>query len=261
MILEPNTIQTLLERANALQGMSLIELAWQCGYSKIADLKRHKGFVGELLEQALGASSGCKPQPDFPAFGVELKTIPVVASKAFQDLTRRPPHRAAPCRKASISSEVNEHRSLKGGEYRPKESTFVSIIPLMTIQQETWKTSVVYQKLKKVLWIPIVSDLPSSTLLSSSVLLKTRWIGTPTLWSPSVDQEAILRADWEEVADMIVMGELEQISARQGTYLQVRPKGANAKSLVWAIGAAGHKIQTLPRGFYLRSQFTKQILT
>jgi DNA mismatch repair protein MutH len=60
--------------------------------------------------------------------------------------------------------------------------------------------------------------------------------------------------------DMITMGELEQITAHQGQYLQIRPKAANAKALRKGINSEGEEILTLPRGFYVRTKLTIQIL-
>ena len=45
-----------------------------------------------------------------------------------------------------------------------------------------------------------------------------------------------------------------------GEYLQIRPKAANGKVLCSCFDAEGNKVKTLPRGFYLRSTFTKTIL-
>ncbi|MFB0975307.1 MAG: DNA mismatch repair protein MutH, partial [Tolumonas sp.] len=42
--------------------------------------------------------------------------------------------------------------------------------------------------------------------------------------------------------------------------LQLRPKAASGRSLTLAIGKDGTLIQTRPRGFYLRSTFTRQLL-
>ena len=39
--------------------------------------------------------------------------------------------------------------------------------------------------------------------------------------------------------DMIVLGQVERITARHGGFLQLRPKAANAKALTEAIGAQG----------------------
>ncbi len=44
-------------------------------------------------------------------------------------------------------------------------------------------------------------------------------------------------------------------------YLQVQPKAVSSKCLCWATGAEGEKIQTLPRGFYLRPGFTAQLFS
>ena len=53
---------------------------------------------------------------------------------------------------------------------------------------------------------------------------------------------------------------LEEISAREGECLQIRPKAANAAARRLAIGASGGREPTLPRGFYLRASFTAAIL-
>ena len=55
--------------------------------------------------------------------------------------------------------------------------------------------------------------------------------------------------DWEELMDLIVLGEVERITARHGEVLQLRPKAANSKALTEAIGARGETILTLPMGF------------
>jgi DNA mismatch repair protein MutH len=42
--------------------------------------------------------------------------------------------------------------------------------------------------------------------------------------------------------------------------LQLRPKAANNKARTEAIGEKGQPIMTLPRGFYLKKSFTRQLL-
>lgn len=80
------------------------------------------------------------------------------------------------------------------------------------------------------------------------------------LWSPNEEEDNQLRLDWEELMDMIVLGHVEHITARHGEVLQLRPKAANAKALTEAIGANGEPILTLPRGFYLKKNFTRALL-
>ena len=135
---------------------------------------------------------------------------------------------------------------------RPKESTFICTVNLLPNQQPDWATSTVKKKLSRVLWVPIEAD--------ASIPLPQRRIGTAILWSPDQEQEKILRQDWEELTGMIHMGELDQITARYGKYLQIRPKAMNARSLQTGIDAEGNISKTLPRGFYLRTVFTRQIL-
>jgi DNA mismatch repair endonuclease MutH len=50
------------------------------------------------------------------------------------------------------------------------------------------------------------------------------------------------------------------ITAHQGTALQIRPKAADSSIQTTAIDEDGNVIKTSPRGFYLRSSFTTAIL-
>lgn len=134
---------------------------------------------------------------------------------------------------------------------KPKESTFVCAINLTNLESQ-WENSLVQRKLSRVLWLPIEAD--------PDIPLAARRIGSAILWSPDKDQESVLRRDWEELMDMIAMGELEQITAHQGQYLQIRPKASNSKALCKGINSEGEEILTLPRGFYLRTILTMQIL-
>ena len=70
----------------------------------------------------------------------------------------------------------------------------------------------------------------------------------------------MLRQDWEELMEMIQLGGIEQLSAKMGTVLQIRPKAAHSRVRSRAVGSDGSPIETNPRGFYLRSGFTRAIL-
>ena len=133
----------------------------------------------------------------------------------------------------------------------PKESTFVCAINLSKIESH-WEESLVKHKLSRVLWIPIEAD--------PEIPLAARRIGSAILWSPDEKQETALKRDWQELMDIIAMGELEQITAHQGEYLQVRPKAANTRALTKGTDSEGEEILTLPRGFYIRTSLTRQIL-
>ena len=134
----------------------------------------------------------------------------------------------------------------------PLETTYVCYAHLTDIAGIEWHNCNVKNKLKQVLWVPIDGR--------REIAPSERIIATPFLWSPSPLQEQQLRQDWEELMEQIALGNIERITARHGQYLQLRPKAANGKALTDAIGPEGNIIQTRPRGFYLRKEFTQQIV-
>lgn len=212
----PQSQEQLLAQAQRLAGYSLGELAALAGVPIPRDLKRDKGWIGILLEIWLGASAGSKPEQDFAALGVELKTIPI------------------------------------DRQGRPLETTFVCVAPLTGNSGVTWESSHVRHKLQRVLWIPVEGE--------REIPLAQRRVGAPLLWTPDEEEDRQLRMDWEELMDLIVLGQVERITARHGEVLQLRPKAANSKALTEAIGARGEPILTLPRGFYLKKNFTGALL-
>jgi DNA mismatch repair protein MutH len=135
---------------------------------------------------------------------------------------------------------------------KPLETTFVCVAPLTGNSGVTWLTSHVRHKLARVLWIPVEGG--------REIPLRERRVGAPLLWSPDAEEDEMLRQDWEELMDMIVLGLVEQITARHGAWLQIRPKAANSKALTEGIGDQGQPIMTLPRGFYLKKSFTGPLL-
>jgi DNA mismatch repair protein MutH len=135
---------------------------------------------------------------------------------------------------------------------QPKESTYVCTVSLQQTGALTWQQSWVRQKLAKVLWVPIEADPP--------IPLAERYIGQAILWQPSPEQDQALQADWEELMDRIVLGEQAEITAKEGQYLQLRPKAANSKVLGTGVSDEGELYQTNPKGFYLRTSFTSQVL-
>ncbi|WP_416776640.1 DNA mismatch repair endonuclease MutH [Xenorhabdus budapestensis] len=134
----------------------------------------------------------------------------------------------------------------------PLETTFVCVAPLTGNSGITWENCHVRRKLSRVLWVPVEGE--------REIPLSERRIGSPLLWSPNLVEEELLRCDWEELMDLIVLGKVENITARYGEVLQLRPKAANSRALTEAIGEHGQPIMTLPRGFYLKKSFTAPLL-
>jgi len=139
-----------------------------------------------------------------------------------------------------------------GAHARPLESTHVCTVNLDKLAGQRWETSTVRHKLARVLWLPIES--------SRGLALAARRVGTALLWSPAPEEEAILRADWEEHMELIGTGRLDELDARMGVWLQIRPKGPNRDALVNSSDDDGAPAMTLPRGFYLRVAGTARIL-
>ena len=134
----------------------------------------------------------------------------------------------------------------------PLETTYVCYAPLTQLAGVTWENSNVRDKLKKVLWIPVQGE--------REIPPAERIVGSPIMWQPNAIQTQLMQEDWEELMDLITLGKVENITARVGEVLQLRPKAANGKALTDAIGADGSLIKTRPRGFYLRKSFTQSIL-
>ena len=135
---------------------------------------------------------------------------------------------------------------------KPLESTYVCVAPMTGATLQRWEDSWVCRKLQQVLWVPVLAE--------RDIPLPERMIGRAFLWQPSPAQQQLLRQDWEELMDLLALGNLALIKGSHGRALQLRPKGANSKALTRAIGAGGEPIQALPRGFYLKTTFTSQIL-
>lgn len=210
----PRSIDELLGRAQKLAGQSIGILAPQCGFQVPEDLRRHKGFIGHVLEHALGASAGSRAEPDFPGLGIEMKSLPIHP------------------------------------DGRVKEATYVCTAPLDSSMARNWEESWPARKLSQVLWIPIIQ----------APIVGDRVIATPLLWRPSREESETLAADYREITDLIALGELRQLTSKVGTALHLRPKGANADDLTWAIDDGGTWSTTVHRGFYLRPTFTHAIL-
>ena len=133
----PASADALLQKARSVAGRPLSTLAEQLDRPVPVDLRRAKGWIGHLLESFLGASAGSRAEPDFPQWGIELKTLPV------------------------------------NFEGRPRESTWVCTAPLDGSLSATWQDSWARRKLSRVLWIPIVGEAstpPSDRLVGSALL-------------------------------------------------------------------------------------------
>lgn len=134
----------------------------------------------------------------------------------------------------------------------PIESTYVCTLSLADAESQEWATSWVRAKLACVLWVP--------TLGAADLPWPERRLGEPVMWSPTPEQESVLRGDFDDVVGLVGIGRIEELTAHRGRFMQVRPKAAHGRVRTAAYGAEGELIETIPRGFYLRARFTGALL-
>lgn len=134
----------------------------------------------------------------------------------------------------------------------PLQSTWVCVAPLDGTMARHWEDSRVRAKLAAVLWVPVDGD--------PSIPPARRRVRGPRMWRPSADEEARIREDWEFHAEVIGLGELWQLDARNGEVLQIRPKALNSAERVWTYDDEGERVRANPKGFYLRRSFTQSVL-
>ena len=137
-------------------------------------------------------------------------------------------------------------------EGKPLETTFVCVAPLTQALGETWRTSNVYKKLRHVCWVPIISD--------RAIPIPHRQVATPFLWQMSKEEEARFEADWQELTELILLGHHDQITAKHGDILQLRPKAADSSVRSQGFDREGRPVQAPPKGFYIRTDFTRALL-
>lgn len=120
VITPPRNIIDLQQRCQQITGQTIGHLAETLNLPIPANLLQAKGWMGQLIEASLGATGSSKPEPDFAALGIELKTIPVDANN------------------------------------KPLETTYVCTVQTNETALH-WRESWVYRKLKHVLWVPVLA--------------------------------------------------------------------------------------------------------
>ncbi|WP_341503042.1 DNA mismatch repair endonuclease MutH [Gallaecimonas sp. GXIMD4217] len=206
----PQSLDELQDRARALSGFTLAELADRAGLSVPKDLKREKGWMGLLLEHFLGAQAGSRPEPDFPELGVELKTLPI------------------------------------DRQGRPLESTFVAVAPYEGWQGVQWQGSHVRAKLARVLWIPILAErslAPAERLIATPMLHSLQPDEEAILrrdWEELVELLALGRFDeisahkgqYLQLRPKAANGRVKTLARNsEGELVAVQPKGFYLRSL------------------------------
>lgn len=135
---------------------------------------------------------------------------------------------------------------------RPRESTFVCAFRVEEADRAEWQRSWVREKLERVLFVPVIGARGASAA--------ERRFGQALLWSPTPEQDRALAHDFDDIVGLVGAGRIEELDARLGRYLQMRPKARDGRARTVAYGDDGERLGTVPRGFYLRASFTGAVL-
>lgn len=204
----PKTVNCLIKRAENIAGKTLRQLAEEFGVPLPYHLHHAKGWIGQLLEQVLGASAGNQDCPDFKELGIELKTLPTST------------------------------------EGLPLESTYLCRIAL-PIQESDFYHSRAYSKLAKVLWVPIIvcdrSDI-STRMVAPAVLWSPEGAILQSLQNDWEELTELMRlghyenlsahhGQYLQVRPKAASGKvLTQVINHQGQAISIVPKGFYLRS-------------------------------
>lgn len=212
----PKTEESLFLQAQLLSGRCLGELAVKAGMDIPCNLKYEKGWIGKLIEFWLGGACSSMSGPDFPNLGIELKTIPI-----------------------------------KNGN--SSEPTFICNESLVKGLDMTWKNSYIYNKIRRILWMPILYN-------RKNILLSKLTVGNYLLWSPNKEENHLLKSDWEELMDLVFLQNTTHSIPYYGEILQLIPNKSGTKKLLTSASRNySNPSFNISKRFYFRKRFTSKI--
>lgn len=205
----------LLRVYTEIQGIPFRELAETLTYDISKDPKSMKAAAGDIAEIVAGKKPDSLPEADFSQFDIEVKTVPL---------------------------------DLMG---HPRENTKITALNYTRLLTEEWATSHVYEKVRVVLFVPIVKE--------DTKRPDSWYVRSPFIWMPSRGQLSVIRNDWETIQGMVQRG--EQLAAKIGQYLIANTsgqgKGRDERTYHLLNGRA---IKVKTRAFFLRKTFVSEIL-
>ena len=137
-------------------------------------------------------------------------------------------------------------------DFKVLESTFFCSAPLNEMRVRRFEESILFHKISRVLFVFFVAP--------RDFAYEKRYVAGFRFWSPSKEDLAVIRQDYDELMEKVSLGLVEEISARNGNVIQMRPKAANGQALTDCVGPAGTMIKVRPRGFYMRRIFMQNLI-
>ncbi|QJC31831.1 hypothetical protein GJT88_02125 [Enterobacteriaceae endosymbiont of Donacia tomentosa] len=207
----------LLLRATLLTGNNIIDIIKWTNYAISKNFEKDKGFIGKLIEFfLLGKKTNNKYNQDIPHLGIEIKTITIYKNNNI----------------------IND--------------SFICSLPLLNKNNLFWYKSKLYNKLSKILWIPII-------VKNKKTHMFMKIIGQPLLWKPSVFDKIKIYNDWIKFIELFILGQIKHINYYNGSILLVKNK-SEKKKLTKTIDNQGKIIFITPKSFYLKKEFIKSFI-
>lgn len=199
------TEEGLLDAANnRLQGLSFREVAEYITNKeqaeKLLQKVRHKGNLGELVEEALGLAKNNEQRPDFANLAVELKVTPVEKT-------------------SKGTWKAGERLVITMISYKPEENM---IDGRNCIFQETHLA----KKLRCILLCIYLRPTKHEGMSREDYI-----INKVTLFTPPVEDIPVIEKDWEYIMSYVYSGRADELSEGQTKYLGACTKGTDGKQL------------------------------
>lgn len=161
------------------------------GASTVAETKRNKGNLGQIIEEKFfHYSCNSDSRPDFAEAGVELKVTP--------------------------------YKENKNGTISAKERLILTMIDYFAVVNEEFETSHFWTKSKLLLLIYYLYKPEIKQNLDYK-------IGYSKLFSPPEQDIKIIRHDYEVIVSKIKAGKAHELSEGDTLYLGAAPKASTAK--------------------------------
>lgn len=206
---DPTDPNSIIEYAKRLEGHTLREMS---NAPELPDPTVRRGAFGNALEKYyFGYAINSDSAPDFAEAGLELKSTPL--------------------------------KKTKKGEFVAKERLVLSMIDYMSVPDETFETSHLLDKVRRMLLV-LYQYEPEKNPVDYAIEFAGSW---------SIPEEDLpqIKKDWETVVEKVRSGHAEDISGSDTLYLEACTKAANssvrraqpfsdvpAKPRAWALKAS-----------------------
>lgn len=212
----------------------------------VTDVQQILGFEGRQLVR-LGAWGGRTVAEIARGLGIEAST----AKNAPASVVRRilgVPGRGKPADPEWIGVEIKTVPVSPAGA--PWESMSFPAFRHLEVADQDWDDSDLLARLSRLLLVPLVRQNRVDPIMSAR-------LGRARFWSPTVDQLAGIRVEWEMFRDAIRRGGSDQLPPASATrYIHVRPKDKRATPTDPAPGG----LWLTRKCFWLNGDFVREIL-